>query len=217
MAVPSPSIRPVIVPGGTQIARYVGPVGVRSGSASGARTRASVLVTNTGANSPPTPPIANVGEQLLAPDGTVFTVTGLGDSQGPYTESRVVYVESVNVGPVPSVTTGTVLTFQAEQNWLQASAPVIDIVQGRTAEPGKLHIDLTVFQPSERKAKHFVDRLRIDFKALDGGIRYVGPHDLTRSHFGGDKVIEYVTLDIDSSDEANEALVLIHAPHTTGW
>lgn len=76
-----------------------------------------------------------------------------------------------------------------------------------------LNIDLTEYPENFRESAHFVDQLRIDFKALDAGLTFAGPAILVEADFHGSPY-EYVAIQVTSDNVANDCIVTVTLPHS---
>jgi hypothetical protein len=223
MAVPTPSIKPALIPGCSHTLRYVGPVHIGPG-AEGQKATAIAELVYQADTSPLTYENDVVpGMRLQNPDsGLTFVVLDVAyDEFGEISEgSWFVFLQSEEDRSLNNVMgPGAEFVFVGEptsQRWTGArlhsiAQDGVDAVAGSD----QLHIDLTSLSPSLRSTKHFVDTLQVQFEVIDPGITGASPIELTAEHFGGSP-IEFVRFSVQSSDVANYCAITVHSPHTTG-
>jgi len=211
MTIPSPSIKPLLVPGGLHTARYVGAIGV-VGSGGGVSAKAQGVAMfeipfSTGVAG------LNIGDLLsVGPDSLLFEILeSAPNGSGDFT----MLIQATEEGPLYNMPAWTQVRTTAPGSEATPDGYLIeDTMGGATGGGGVLHIDLTEFSERLRRDPHWVDQLQVVVQALDAGITDVGPRTLLPMDFFGAPVLEYLTLNAVSDSEANECVITVSLPHS---
>lgn len=213
MTVPSPSIRPLRIAGGEHALLYVGALNVSSDSSPGefAQGIASFL------SNPDATPYSTitVGTELIGTADRRYHVTQVAHMSG----FELVNVVANAQGAEYNLPVGALLTLATPQPYFPSPGNVEEAITGGAAPvvaSGVLNIDLTDMSPFLRDSASFVEQLHLTIKALDLGLGNVNPYILREVDFHRDASgrIEYVTVEIESDSDANEAVVKVVLPHT---
>lgn len=214
MPIPTPSIKPALIRGGTHTARYVGAIGVSATGAPGQKAQGSALFTGVWTGSPPGPGLG-VGDVLvIGPDNLEYSVlqansTGSGEI--------TVLLQAAENGPQYHFPVGTEVRVKTPGPGTPSPGELISPTAGGVATlaaTSSLHIDLTAFPERLRSDPHFVDQLQVIVQGLDEGIANVTPYTLLAVDFHGTPVIEYLTVSAVSDSDANDCVVTVKMPHS---
>lgn len=217
MAVPSPSIKPLLVAGGTHRSRYVGAVGMSGTSLPGTKAQgvAFIQAPQSWLDFPST--ALQVGDHVSAGGVEFEVVSFVVDGSNGYHAT----IRALNDGGYANyIAIGTpVLILNKPSSPPQPDGQIETATTGGfegAAASALLHVDLTAFSRNLRSSRYFVEQLELQFETFDVGIPNVQPRILRDVDFTRDAqgLIEYLTLQVTSDLDANECMVTVTYPHT---
>ena len=214
MPIPSPSIKPLLIPGGTHTARYVGAIGVSANSVAGTRAQGTAQFYISGYYEGGVPGLEFGDILLIGPDDLQFAIVESNDmGSGNFS----VLLQATQDGPAYHFPIGTEVRVSSPSEGSPNPGELITTTTGGTLgvpANSALNIDLTAFSARLRSDTHFVEQLLVTIQSFDDGIADVSPYTLLPGDFHGTPVIEYLTLNAVSDSDANEFVVTVKLPHS---